>query len=84
MGADCLDAATDTNGRSYNRGKTMDDFLGELKEGSGTRYAPWLVELVSKEEVRADLTFLLEDGREKNYYNTYHLLKNVNQSVPQT
>lgn len=79
--ADCLDAATDTIGRSYNRGKTMDDFIGELKEGSGTRYAPWLLELVAKEEVLADLLFLLEDGREKNYYNTYHLLKNVDQSV---
>lgn len=75
--ADCLDAATDTIGRSYNRGKTMDDFIGELKEGSGTRYAPWLLDLVSREEVKKDLSFLLQVSRERNYRNTYHLLRGV-------
>lgn len=75
--ADCLDAATDTIGRSYSRGKTIDEFIGELEEGKGTRYAPWLVELVSREDVKADLVFLLSESRERNYRNTYHLLKNV-------
>ena len=79
--SDCLDAATDTIGRSYNRGKTMDDFLGELKEGSGTRYAPWLVDLISQEEVKADLEFLLKEGRERHYRSTYHLLKNVHEKT---
>ena len=75
--ADCLDAATDTIGRSYSRGKTLDDFIEELKTGSGTRYAPWLVDLFSRKEVRDDIVFLLEISRERNYRNTYHLLKNV-------
>ncbi len=75
--ADCLDAATDTIGRSYNRGKTFDDFYSEIVEGSGTRYAPWLPELLSKAEVRADIEFLLSEGRDRNYHDTYQLLKSV-------
>jgi len=75
--ADCLDAATDTVGRSYNRGKGYDDFLAEIREGSGTHYAPWLPDLLSDPEVREDIGFLLTDGREKNYYDTYVLLKTL-------
>ena len=75
--ADCLDAATDTVGRSYNRGKSFDDFCAEVREGSGTRYAPWLPELLSEPEVRADIQFLLTKGREKEYFDTYQLLKSI-------
>ena len=75
--ADCLDAATDTVGRSYNRGKTFDDYYTELKEGSGTRYAPWLVTLFSRPGVREDIDFLLTEGRDQNYHDTYLLLKSV-------
>ncbi|MCR5337925.1 MAG: hypothetical protein K6E75_05140 [Lachnospiraceae bacterium] len=81
MCADCLDAATDTIGRSYSRGKTMDEFIGELQEGSGTRYAPWLVDLFEQKEVKADLEYLLKESREINYRNTYHLLKNVHEKT---
>jgi HD-GYP domain-containing protein (c-di-GMP phosphodiesterase class II) len=77
MCCDCLDAATDTVGRSYNRGKTTEEFLEEVREGSGTRYAPWLVDLLAREEVRADINFLLRRGREHNYQDTYLLLRNV-------
>ncbi|MBR4760067.1 MAG: HD domain-containing protein [Lachnospiraceae bacterium] len=79
--ADCLDAATDTIGRSYNRGKTTDEFMEELKEGSGTRYAPWLVDLFLQKDVKADLEFLLKESREINYRNTYHLLKNAHEKT---
>ena len=79
--ADCLDAATDTIGRSYSHGKTIDEFITELEEGSGTSYAPWLAGLVSREEVRADLEYLLKEGRERNYRNTYHLLKDVHEKT---
>lgn len=77
MCADCLDAATDTVGRSYQRGKSYDEFLAEIREGSGTRYAPWLYDLLSITEVREDIEFLLTDGREKNYHDTYVLLKSL-------
>lgn len=77
--ADCLDASTDTIGRSYNRGKTFDDFFAEIQEGSGTRYAPWLPELLSKDAVREDIEFLLSEGRDRNYHDTYQLLKSVHE-----
>ena len=75
--ADCMDAATDTVGRSYNIGKTLDDFLAELHAGAGTRYSPYLSELLTHQEVRDDLDYLLAIGRQNNYQNTYLLLKRV-------
>ncbi len=81
MCCDCLDAATDTVGRSYSRGKTLDEYLEEVREGSGTRYAPWLVELLEREEVREDINFLLQKEREHNYQDTYELLKKMQEIV---
>ncbi|MCR5503200.1 MAG: HD domain-containing protein [Lachnospiraceae bacterium] len=75
--ADCMDAATDSVGRSYSRGKTLDEFMEELKKGSSTRYAPWLHELLEDPKVHADVEFLLTEGRQSNYRETYNLLKDV-------
>ena len=77
LAADCLDAATDTVGRSYSEGKTLDGFLGEMKEGAGTQYAPWLYEMMLTPEVREDLEHLLSAGRQRNYRNTYFLLRDM-------
>ena len=77
MASDCLDAATDTVGRSYSKGKTIDDYLVELKEGSGTRYAPWLYDLMTEPEVYRDMEYLLTSGRMQNYRNTYYLLREM-------
>ncbi len=75
--ADCLDAATDGVGRSYRPGKTMDDFQKELEEGAGTRYAPYMKELFGEPAIRDDLAYLLENGREKLYKDTYYLLRDL-------
>ncbi len=75
--ADCMDAATDTIGRSYSSGKTLSDYMKELKEGAGTRYAPWLPALFEKPGVFDDIEFLLKEGRRVNYEETYNLLKQV-------
>ncbi len=75
--ADCMDAATDVIGRSYRKGKSLEEFLTELEEGAGTRYAPWLAELVRDEKVLSDLRFILTKGREENYRSAYILLKEV-------
>ena len=77
MVADCLDAATDTIGRSYNRGKTLSDYVKELEEGSGTRYAPWLCELFKDKDVMDNIEHLLTVGRNRNYRNTYYLLRDM-------
>lgn len=73
--ADCLDAATDTVGRSYKEGKSLDQFITELHAGSGTRYAPYLTELLADREVRADIETLLAKGRDENYRSAYYILK---------
>ncbi|MBQ6966940.1 MAG: hypothetical protein IJP84_03450 [Lachnospiraceae bacterium] len=75
--ADCLDAATDTIGRSYSRGKSYDGFFEEIKKDSGTRYAPWLTDLLSADKVREDIEFLLSEERDRNYHDTYQRLKTV-------
>ena len=79
--ADCLDAATDTVGRSYNRGKTVEEFTGELIEGSGTHYAPWLPELFSDPAVKSDIEYLLKEGRQQKYREIYYLLRNMTDRV---
>jgi HD-GYP domain-containing protein (c-di-GMP phosphodiesterase class II) len=76
---DCMDAATDSVGRSYKQGKSLDDFLEELRDGEGTRYAPWLFEVMSHPKVRRDLEFLLDKGRMQVYRDTYLLLRSVNE-----
>ena len=81
MCADCMDAATDRIGRSYNKGKTLDEYIAEVKDGSGTRYAPYLSELLMVEEVYSGLTELLDKGRKEIYRETYLLLKNVREKV---
>ncbi|MDD5928937.1 MAG: HD domain-containing protein [Spirochaetales bacterium] len=75
--ADCLDAATDTVGRSYNSGKKLDDFIKELKEGSGTRYAPWLSELIKIPEVYSDIQYILTSRRKQTYRETFYLLRDM-------
>ncbi|MCR4585430.1 MAG: HD domain-containing protein [Lachnospiraceae bacterium] len=75
--ADCMDAATDTIGRSYSKGKTLAEYMEELDAGAGTRYAPWLSELFSHKEVADDVEYILNEGRRRNYEETYNLLKSV-------
>lgn len=72
--ADCLDAATDTVGRSYKSGKTLEEYIGELEAEKGTRYADFAVDLLYDEEVRFDIAHLLESVRDENYRRTFALL----------
>ncbi len=75
MAADCLDAATDTVGRSYNKGKTFSDYEKEVAADAGTRYAPFLVELFKDKDLRKEMEYLLSAGRRKLYKETFLLLK---------
>lgn len=77
--ADCMDAATDIVGRSYNIGKTLEIFIEEIKEECGTHYAPWLPELLMDEQVFHDLKFLLGEGRQQNYRDAYYLLRTMHE-----
>ena len=75
LAADCLDAATDTVGRSYNRGKNFSDYKGEIAEGAGTRYAPFLTTLFEQPLLNRDIEYLLDNGRKKLYRDVFYLLK---------
>ena len=77
MAMDCLDAATDEVGRSYRKGKSLAEFERELSEGAGTRYAPWLVELFADPATKADIRYMLDEGRKMLYRETFHLLKEI-------
>ncbi len=81
MCADCLDAATDNVGRSYNKGKSVESFTEELVAGQNDRYAPWLVDLFNDPLVKEDITYLLSEGREQKYKEIYYLLKNVHEAA---
>ena len=75
--ADSLDAATDGIGRSYRLGKNLDDFRKELKEGAGSRYAPYMADLFNDPGTYEDLLDLMENGRQKFYRETFYLLKEL-------
>ena len=78
--ADCLDAATDAVGRSYKSGISLDDFLEELKNGSGTRYAPYLYDILTEEDARKEIEDLVTSGRDINYHKMYNILKEYDES----
>lgn len=73
--ADGLDAATDKVGRSYSKGKTLDEFTEELKAGAGTRYAPYLAELLEEDIVRKDVEYLMQQGRRDSYSRAYQRIR---------
>ena len=77
MVADCMDAATDRVGRSYSRGKTLEEFVREVEEGAGTRYAPYVAEILRKPETYADIEYLLAEGRKQIYKDTFAILKDM-------
>ena len=73
--ADCLDAATDTGGRSYKRGKDIEEFGEELRETAGTRYAPFMAELFEDTVFKKDVGDILLNGRKRLYAEVYEKLK---------
>lgn len=75
--ADSIDAATDSIGRSYSQGKGLSDLLVEFEEASGTRYASYVVDILKDSNVLEDIEYLLDEGRQSNYMQTYFLLTGV-------
>lgn len=75
--ADCIDAATDAIGRSYHAARSEQEIVDALLEGSGTRYAPYVAELLRDGSVREDIHYYLTEGRESNYRKTCLLLNGV-------
>ena len=74
---DSMDAATDSVGRSYRKGKSFEEFEREVSESAGTRYAPWLPELLKEPAARKDIIYLLTEGRSRIYKDTFRLLRSI-------
>ncbi|MBO4366342.1 MAG: hypothetical protein J5843_01660, partial [Clostridia bacterium] len=55
--ADSLDAATDGYGRPYRFTKSLDDLIGEFRQGAGTRYGPEAVSALADQKVQDRLQF---------------------------
>ncbi len=72
--ADCLDAATDSIGRCFNRGIDLEAFIDEIRTDRGTRYAPYVVDLFENDLVINDIKVILDKGRDKNYREAYAML----------
>lgn len=69
---DCIDAATDHLGRNYKNAKTLDEVLGELIEGKGTRYNPDLVEIIEESpRLKKEMRYIVSDGRLDAMYRAY-------------
>ena len=51
----------------------------ELTRDAGTRYTPFITELMEDETVLADLEFILSQYREKMYRDTYVRLQKVSE-----
>ena len=77
--ADCMDAATDSVGRSYRAGKTFNEFCREIRPELGTHYAPWLWPLLNGAD--SSIRNLLKNGRKETYRNTYYLLREMTSGV---
>ena len=75
--ADSLDAGTDNVGRCYAAVKTFDALVGELRQGSGTRYDPAVVALFDDEAFCARIRSGLSATRREIYCRAYRLLENA-------
>lgn len=69
--SDALDAGTDSIGRPYSSGKTVDTLVKELKEGAGTKYNPDVVALFANKSFFKEISKNLPVRREKVYCNVY-------------
>lgn len=69
---DFLEAETGQMGHANTKSGLFRKCLDELKLGSGTRYQPELVELITENPaLKKDLSYLLSAGRSRIYYGIY-------------
>ena len=69
--SDCIDAATDDIGRSYQQSKTGDMIMDEIIAQSPSRYNPEIAHALRDENLREVINNLLENKRKECYYKAY-------------
>lgn len=73
---DSLDAATDTLGRNYARGKRFDAVLSELRAQRGGRYSAELVDLLQGDALlQTQVRALVTEGRSEVYREVHELIQ---------
>ncbi len=72
--ADCIDAATDSVGRSYAHGKTLEVLLEEFEADKGTKYSPFVVDLLKSDtELMKQIQNAIDEFRYDTYYSCLNL-----------
>ena len=77
--ADTVSAATDSVGRYYSPAKDLEELYGELKDLSGTWYAPFVVDLLAdparREELKKDLDRWIGESYEDLFRRRQEMMK---------
>ena len=60
-----------------NLADSFEEVCKEFKEGSGTRYAPYVVDLLDDPNTKEELKHILSEGRDENYRITFTLLEDL-------
>lgn len=69
--ADCIDAATDSVGRTYSSGKTMRDMVADMRSNAGRMFHPALVQLFEDPALYRQVEELITSTREQMYYRVF-------------
>jgi hypothetical protein len=69
--SDCIDAATDNIGRSYQRSKTADEIMDEIIAQSPDRYNPEIALALRDEKLRETVNYIIHHKRKEYYYKAY-------------
>jgi hypothetical protein len=69
--SDCIDAATDNIGRSYQQSKTGDEIMDEIITQSPDRYNPEIAIALRDEKLRESINNILKNKRKECYYKAY-------------
>ena len=76
--ADSLDAATDDLGRNYKNSKNVLEVIDEFILGSGTRYNPYLVEIIKNNEpLIQEFIAITKEKRPHYMYQAYMESKEI-------
>jgi hypothetical protein len=69
--SDCIDAATDDIGRSYQQSKTGDETMDEIITQSPDRYSGDIAHALRDEKLRESINNILKNKRTECYYKAY-------------
>jgi len=69
--SDCIDAATDDIGRSYQECKTGEMVIGEIIANSPSRYSPEIAHALGDQKLCASINDILVKVRPQCYYKAY-------------